>query len=57
MQGDPDITHNAWRHRASSPHPFRQSSYITGVAEGGGRERDSEEQEREMEERDGWEKG
>lgn len=26
MQGDPDITHNAQRQRASSPHPFRQSS-------------------------------
>lgn len=25
MQGDPDITHNAQRQTASSPHPFRQS--------------------------------
>lgn len=37
MQEDPDITHNARRHRASSPHPFRQSLHIAGVAKGGGR--------------------
>jgi len=37
MQGDPDITHNATRQRASSPHPFRQSSHIAGVSRGWGR--------------------
>lgn len=43
MQGDPDITHNALRQKASSPHPFRQSSHIAGVAKDGGGERDAEE--------------
>lgn len=43
MQGDPDITHNPWRQKASSPHPFRQSSHIAGVAKDGGGERDAEE--------------
>lgn len=49
MQGDPDITHNAQRRRASSPHPFRQSSHIAGVAKDGGGESDAGER-REMEE-------
>lgn len=43
MQGDPDITHNAWRQIVSSPHPFRQSLHIAGVAKDGGGERDAEE--------------
>lgn len=38
MQGDPNITHNAWRKTTSSPHPFRESSHITGVAKDGGGE-------------------
>lgn len=46
MQGDPDITHNARRQRASPPHPFRQSLHIAGVAKVGGGERDAEEWER-----------
>lgn len=38
MQGKPDITHSASRLATSSPHPFRESSHITGVANDGGGE-------------------
>lgn len=54
MQGDPDITHNARRQRASSPHPFRQSSHIAGVAEDGGGEGDAEERSRRERRRRTW---
>lgn len=53
MQGDPDITHNAWRQTTSSPHPFRESSHITGVAtDGGGEMKCRRGGDREMEEDD-----
>lgn len=38
MQGKPNITHSALRLATSSPHPFRESSHITGVAKDGGGE-------------------